>query len=370
MMENHKGIGYKERKHNRLYTIEFFRVWFILIIILGHALVLYPPNKKAVYQFFFNSSAEQYWFGVELFCIIGGFFLYRRIAAGVSPLELVKKTYYRLMCPLMFAFILSVFVSNIHWSGFIRVISLVGGTGLFYPAAGWGEWFNGAYFWGACLLIGLFGKSHKQGFFSLGIIMFVTLCLKLHLPKSQDNSCDTYYMLCGVRFLRIIYSLGFGFIASYIVTHIQIPSRWYTCICLTVFEIYALYSVNNFLARPEISNHSYYEMEVLFSLLLISLSQSQSVISYIFNKFGFIQKISRYMFPMLMGQIVMMNLMQTHNAFGLDYITGISTIMVGSFVLGVIEYHLVERTLVPIIDKYLTTPKKADDNTITAYGNK
>lgn len=338
-------------KKPKLYAIEFLRIFFVFFIILGHIMEKYPEINNEMLGLL-STKKTQTWFGVEFFFMIGGFFLYRRILSAQNIFELIKKIYIRLVPALLFVFLLCVASGTVGMAGFPGILSLT--TGLTIPGeiTGWGDWYVGVYFWCSLLFIGLFYNNIKQGFLWTGILAYFTLCLKFNAP--YDGWMKTYYTVIGNQFVRGIYSMGLGIMAAYLADKIKVPNKKSIRVIFTVLEIYCLVCVFNYIARSSHSRFNFLEIEVIFGILLICIANSLGYITSYLNKISKIQLISRYTYPIFLGHIPFIKYLLSHQNCGFDDTACGLIVLEGATLMGIFEYHVIEKKVVPWIAKYFT----------------
>ena len=322
-----------------LYAIEFLRVFFIFFIILGHIMERYSSVKDTVLNFF-NTKYMQGWFCVEFFFIIGGFFLYLRIH---------KRIYLRLLPALVFVFCVCLLLGTVHRDRFPLILTMT--TGLTIPgeATGWGDWYVGSYFWASCLYVGLFMLCRKQAFIWTFVLMYITICLKFNAP--YDGFMKTYYTIVGNQFIRAIYSIGLGISAAYLAEKVDLKKNAFTISIFTILEIMGFLSVFYYIARSSHIHFNFWEMEIVFALLLISISKSFGWVSLTLNSISKIQYISRYTYSIFLGHIIFIKQLMSHQSYGLSGTSCALIILGGATIAGVFEYHIVEKKIMPWIIK-------------------
>lgn len=303
-------------KQPRLYAIEFLRIFFVFFIILGHIMEMYPEVKTNVLAFLHTKEMNT-WFGVEFFFIIGGFFLYKRIQIAPSNFELIKKIYIRLMPALLFVFLVClVWGTNnpkLYFSKFPLVLTLTAALGFSKEATGWGDWYVCTYFWCCLLFIGLFSNNLKQGFLWTALLSYFTLCLKVSAP--YEGWMKTYYTIIGNEFIRGVYSMGLGITAAYLSDKARFADKKVVSIFFTIREAYCFVAIFNYIARASHNRFSFFEMEIIFALLLICIENSLGYITSYLNKFSKIQLISKYTYSILLCHIPCMSILWSHDHY-------------------------------------------------------
>lgn len=342
-------------KKPRLYAIEFLRVFFVFFIILGHIMERYPEVNTNVLAFF-HTKGMQTWFGVEFFFVIGGFFLYKKIVSATNTFELIKKIYTRLIPALIFVFLVCILSGTSKLERFPAILSLTTGLSIPGEATGWGDWYVGVYFWCSLLFIGLFSNNMKQGFLLTGILSYFTLCLKFNAP--YDGWMKTYYTIIGNQVIRGVYSMGIGMAAAFLSERFLVADKKGIKFFFTAFEAYALVLVFNYIARTSHNHLNFWEMEIVFVLFLISVAHSAGYISSLLNKVKRIQKISRYSYPVFLGHIPFIKFLLVHQSFGLNGATCSLIVLFVATLIGIFEYHIVEKRIMPWVCKYFQGDKQ------------
>ena len=333
----------------RLYAIEFLRIFFVFFIILGHIMERYPEINQHTLAFF-HTKAMYTSFGVEFFFIIGGFFLYKRMLSAPNIFDLIKKIYTRLIPALLLVFLLCVVSDTTSITKFPSIFSLTIGLTIPGEATGWGDWYVGVYFWCSLLFIGLFYGNIGRGFLWTGILAYFTLCLKFNAP--YDGWMKTYYTIIGNQLVRGIYSMGIGITAAYLTDKIKIPNKKSIRVIFTILEAYFLICVFNYIVRTSHSHFNFFEMEIIFAFLIFCIANSYGYISKYINSFSKIQLISRYTYPIFLGHIPFIKYLLSHQNCGFDDTACGLIVLGGALLMGIFEYHIIEKKFVPWIINY------------------
>lgn len=342
----------KNNINNKLYFVEFLRIFFIFFIILGHIINRYPDLSESVFDFF-DTKNMQTTFGVEFFFIIGGFFLYKRLTQKLELSILIQKYYFRLLPCLFFIFLICVFFKLNELYDFPLICSLTSGLSIPGEILGWGDWYVSVYFWCSLLYIYFFIKLNKHSLFITLILIYITICIKFHAPHSWMSA---YYNLIGSEVIRGIYSIGLGIIASYISEQIfkkkSIENLFFKLL-FTIIEIFSLIAVYNYIVRFNHNHFNFFEMELVFCLLLISIDNSCGFISKILNKVSYIYYISRYTYSFFVCHIFFIRYLFINNFSNLNSFDCALFVILGTLFLGVFEYHVVEKLFIKFINKKL-----------------
>lgn len=349
-------------KGDRIYVVEFLRVFLILSIFLFHlGNWIDPCLKKDILNFFhtreWNSQAP-----VDCFFIIGGFFLNRRItlAGGGHIVVQIGKLWMRLMPGIIFCYLLLVLLGARRWWDFPLA---------FFPLAGYGisdqiivgycEWFMGVYFIVSCLYISLFSLSHKNAWFWLCVVMILCWCIQLNDKAAKGIGFGgMHYGVLADGTVRGLSCMALGIVASYL-SDLWNPRKYLLLrIIATTFEVAALFMLFSFTYRRSCVHYNPIAVELATAMLLISAKHSWGYLSDILNRLSRIIYISRYTYSILLVQGMLVHFFRFNHNFRLEahYCSLIICGIAIPFIL--IEYHFVERFLVPRIRNYLCQKKE------------
>lgn len=355
-MTHEDSLTVKKSQSKRLYMVEFLRIFFISGIIFAHIGKQINTNLlKDLHQLF--GATSNLGFGVEGFFIISGFFLYKSIIKRRgSAFEHIQKLWMRLLPALLFAFAILLCLGSCSWWKVVDLLFFIPGTGLAREVIWNSEWFVCVYFLVSCLWIGLFNYSEKFAWVLVGVLAYFSLSLQIHAhPVRYSNSVDqVYYTLITTGICRGIACMSLGMIASYVSGHILLSRGCLFRIVASCFEIAAFYLLFNHMFRTSSFRFSIYEAELVLTLLMISTALSWGYISAAFNRMSWIQNFSRYSYPFLVGHAVMLTCVKQSSFSCFSAYNKSIMVVGGGILLGVIEYHLVEKYLVPKIRAYLS----------------
>lgn len=335
-------------KSKRIYSVEFLRIWFILCVIVYHIYKVSPQIEGDLLQLF-HSSGMRLGTATDLFFVIAGFFLYRRIAQGTSGAgEMIKKIYLRLLPVTLFALIICLALGRIKMSNIPFSIAQINGTGTWVGLVlGRGDWFIGVYFWTSCLFIGLFQTKFR--WLGLGIITYLSLLMLFRNsvipPKQFALTNALYYGVISYGLICGISCMGIGMFSAYVADNVARIPKWPIRIIFTIFEIYCLLNIYKYLFDIKACQFSRFNMLLLMGGFMISMVHSWGYISTILNKASAIQYASRYTLPTLYGHIICFHILSRFHNFGWgEYPCGIF-VLGGGILLGIMEFHLFEKWL-------------------------
>ena len=354
---------------NRLYAIEFLRIIFISGIVFFHIIVQCPALRDS-YLNFFHTSSHHLSFGVECFFIIGGFFLVRnllRTPEKQTAFRRIQKLWWRLAPGLIFVFLILSFTNKgVSWRHFPVCLYLIPGTGLAPGITGWGDYFIGTYFLISCLLIGLFTYQKNSAWLILSVTCYMLISLQTHikptLPRVEVGGI--YFNLIANGMVRGLTCMGLGAIGAFLSENLRLERRTCTRMVATGYEGLALFILFGYLTSADNFRFTPLEMELSLSFLLVSIVHNLGYISSLLNRMNWIMYFSRYTYSFLLGHIVVIRWLLFPEG---KYTEGLSLsqallVVVGGGLLGIIEYHLIERFLVPKIRAYLSQDQGAKIN--------
>ena len=308
----------------------------------------YPKIRYNVLSFF-NTKEMRIWFCAELFFVIGGFFLFKRLQSHINVWDLIKKLYVRLTPALAFTFALCCIGGTVDFHRFPSILSLSTGLSIPDEVMHWGDWYVGVYFWCSLLFIGLFYNNLRWGFVWAVILCYLALCLRFN--AHYDGWMKTYYTVIGTAFIRGIHGMGIGIFAAFLSDKINIVKKKSVSIFFTVLEIYFLWTIFYWLLRTPHSHLNFLEIEILFALLLICIVHSLGYLTKYLNKIKNIQLISRYAYPVMLGHIPVLKFLEMHKNYAQNGLA-CGLIIGGGILIGILEYHLVEQKIVPWVKKF------------------
>ena len=284
------------------------------------------------------------------------FFLYKKIINVSNPFEVVKKLWLRLAPALLFVFVVcgALGVTNAFFANLPLIGTLTTGIGFGVPGEvlGWGDWYVSTYFWCCLLYLGIFYASAKSAFLWVGILMYMTICLKFH---GNYTWMGTYYDIICTDFVRGIYSVGLGIITAYLCEKlVALPNNRGRRLFFSVVELSCLFSVFNYIARVSYSHFSFWGIEVVFACLLLCAAHSLGYITQFLNGRYSVQLVSRYVYPIFLSHIVFMRILKTNN-YDLSGIIAAFIVFIGAIILGVFEYHVIEQKFVPWLSSCFST---------------
>ena len=343
----------------RLYAVEFLRIFFIFCVLFFHVAV--DTEIFSRYLSFFHTSSHCLWGSVECFFILGGFFLYRNLCHSrkKTVFQHIQKLWWRLVPGLVFAFVLlCVIDKGVSWYRFTICLFNISHFGLAPKVIGWGEYYIGTYFFISCLLIGLFTCCRRSAWLFIGIACYLLISLQLHVkPMSSANAFGGVYLsLIGRSLVRGFVGMSLGALGSFLSENIKISRRFGIRLLATAYEGLALFMLFGYLLTgPENFRFTLLEIELTFTILLVSIAHNLGYISSFLNRMNWVMYASRYTYSLLVAQIVSVQcVLVCFSDYFLSDENKVVIMIGGGISLAIIEYHLVEKFLVPKIRMYLS----------------
>ncbi len=115
----------------------------------------------------------------------------------------------------------------------------------------------------------------------------------------------------------------------------------------------ALFMLFNYMLRSSCVRYSPIAVEFIVAAMLISTAHSWGYISAFFNRLSGVMYISRYCYSLFLVQAALVTFFRLNHNFGLEAHTCSLIIFGAAIPLVLIEYHLVEKWLVPKLRNYL-----------------
>ncbi len=335
------GSGNKALSHPRYYSIEFLRIFAIFSVILLHVGSHIDTDLKKLILEALHSNTWHLHYAVELFFLIGGFFLYHGLSKhpALTIFARIKKLWLRLIPGMLFAFVVLAGIGRKDWWDFTFVLPLLSGTALPPHTLQWGDWFIGTYFWSSCLYLGILSLKGPSKWVWVGILVYVSLRL-----YGKDMKIPTpFNVVFWIDMLRSVSCMGLGITAAFLRDRLPSPHSIPARISLTGLEGLLLYMLFNSLYRASRVHFSLVEILVSFMLLLICFTLNAGYISTFLNRMKGIWLISRYTFSFLIAHMIMMGMTLHFKGFHWSPTNQAIFVIGGGILLGIIEYHIVER---------------------------
>ncbi len=220
-------------KPKRLYFVELLRIFLILSVFLYHVGGGIDTGLHNDICALLHTKTLRLWWAVEVFFIIGGFFLYDRIAKceAINIGSSIGKLWLRLMPGYIFCYLLLVSLGTRDWWMFPLCFLPTAGYGISGEVVPFGDWFIGVYFIVGCLFISLFYGSRKSAWLWILTLMILCWCLQLNGKPIPNN------LIFGMHFsflsngtARGISCMALGMLASYLSRRWSLRGGVFACI--------------------------------------------------------------------------------------------------------------------------------------------
>lgn len=288
----------------------------LLGIIMFHVGML-CPNIKRQLLVFFCTQRNNLAFGVELFFVIGGYFLYSSIKKNRMPVSArISKLWQRLIPGLLFVFFCQLILGVSDWWRFAVIAAGVPGTGLTPTVTTCGDWYIATFFLTSCLITSILEKG-KGGLFPICVLLYLTLCLRVHGTWKGGAVNGTWNSVVSEGMVRAIAYMSLGVLTAFLSEVITLRKNAGIRIICTVIECAAIYVVSNFMLRTSCFRFSSLDASLLFAFALISSYHGYGYISSIFNKLKWFAYVSRYSYSIFLCHAVFAKFLSAHKGFGI-----------------------------------------------------
>lgn len=129
---------------------------------------------------------------------------------------------------------------------------------------------------------------------------------------------------------------------------------------MTLLEAVATAMILFFLFRRDHMLCGPVAVEMSMAMLLISAANNWGYITKFFNRINIIQYISRYCYSLLVCHGVTIALFKRNKNFAMDPTSSVYVYLIATIIFTLLEYHLIERFLVPKIKAYLSRDQKEE----------
>ena len=335
----------------RIASVEFIRVALCSLLILFHGRFLFGPFLQDLFHstrtFFENGRIC-----VECFFIIGGFFLLKNMEKHEQQLaDFAKKMYVRLMPCLLLVTLVFVAAGWIKTRLLIDCIFLIPGPLTNPQVLSLGSWFVCAYFWVMLLYFTVLQmKSQIRWAIVLGLV-YVALSLQRNGPLVGNVWDGLYFGWLGAGMVRAIGGIGLGILVAAVHTYFHSNGKWIVRCGLTLLEVFAIVELFRYSVHTT-SHANVIEVQLIFGLLLL-LSTCAGQAGYIsswFNRQQWIVYASRYTYAVFIIQMLSYKLLKSWR------LGPIPSLVLGfaiPVVLGMLEYHIIEKKVVPLVWRYI-----------------
>ena len=344
----------------KIKNIEFLRVTGCIAIVLLHLFSRLKGYDSDLFHHlrYMTSNGQK---AVDLFFMLSGFFFVLSLNLKQDTLDFVKKKLIRFYPVLVFAIILSFFLSlagAFEFTYYANILNLLmlDGTGIVLKLENVDVfWYVSAMFW---VLLALFYslKIFKKEQINLFLACAIFFCYSflIHAKGGKiSNHTQTFYYIFNVGMLRAIGGIGIGyFIGEWYKKNIEKIKNYsfniYQKIFLSVIEFMCIYFTINNLMLHKIKFKNDMIFIVTFAILIICFLLKGGFFSRILDN-DFWGKISKYTYSIYMTHRLVFNafkglIWKPHTDYLLEHeLLNIFAPIVLALILGIFTYHFVEK---------------------------
>ena len=338
-------------KGKRIYFVEFLRVFLILSIVLVHIGGRIDRELGASIRMLFHTNTWVPQFAVECFFIIGGFFLYKTVDENkfTKVSTHIGNLWLRLMPGIIFFYVILICIGSQEWWNFPFCLFPAEGYGLPGQLVGYGDWFVGVYFIASCFFIALFSQNRESAWRWVCVIMILCWCLQMNSkPQKGYGVGGMFFGLLALGTVRGFSCMALGLVAAslskqWIYLRRTLPLRLFS----TMMEAVGLFMLFSYMYRTSLVHYRPIAVELIFAVVLVSASHSWGYITSFLNRISGITYLSRYTYSILLAHSVPCHYFYDNHNLGMNP-HSCSLIIAGAIIpLVFLEYHFVEKWLVP-----------------------
>lgn len=307
----------------KLNSIEFFRVFLTVLIILYH----YASFKSIIMN------------GTDIFFIIGGFFLANAVARAkrnhTGTKQFFISRFWRLAPPVWFLTLAALTL------GMLRLIDIPFFLTLTYiPFSGIKNltpfWYVSAFFWGQVVLFWVLRYTKPRYSYPLIGLMAGAALTVLLKTKLLLNCCTQIYGFADAGFLRAILWLAVGVFVANIAAKVKLPnSKVSGAIEILLLGLIGYIYFGSFYGNTPVV----LTMLALFAILLVFMARSQGFFTKWLNRQEVFGKISEYAYPAFLSQhIIWKNLLENK---GIPDLLLTSLMVALPFVFAIVWNHII-----------------------------
>ncbi len=343
-------------KKEYFYNIDFFRFFFIMAIALSHTKGLLKAYDIPLFN---HITAIRYSHcSVELFFIIGGFFLFYTMNLKYDFYQFVKHKLIRLMPVLLFGLLLFYVLSwftplEVSRYDNIWALFLLQNIGItrHYASVG-ASWFVSCLFWVSSLFFYAY-KNLKKELFNIILSLSVIFCAAFLAHNRFIGTVNNYDKILNAGMLRAIMSMGLGYFIwnIYCDKLIKIKNmtiKLFSKLIITALEGYlTVFILQNVLFKST-RYDNYLLLLLLFSILLVLLLLKQGYISEFLNN-RFSQFLGKFAYSIMLTHetlrdVILKVFNPAHEHFIVNHPVLYLVMVFGSYIIvGILTYYLVEK---------------------------
>lgn len=341
-----------QNKH--INTIDCYRIFFIIVIIISHVGVFYNPKLLDHFRNGYMTA--------DFFFIIAGYFLVSIFESKLSLKDFVIKKAVRLL-PVYYVTNFLLYFFHPNWWNFKAIFAtatLTAETGIInlHCLNGF-AWFTVIYFWISIFYFCLFRKikTHKCMILTSFLIIFSYLIL-YSVPNGDTIHFENIHRFFNGGVLRAIAGFGIGILINYSNKFIKLPSTKWSFTLFSFLEFIILWFI---FKNTTLTNAIRYSiiLTVPFCFLLYSTVNQLGIFSRVLNKKAF-SFLGKYTYSIYLFQGIPLILFSQYKAFmALSHLIQLNLIFWCSILGGILLYHFIEA---PCINLYKNFYLKRKDN--------
>lgn len=358
-------------KSNKLYSVEFIRFIFSVVIVYFHILHGYIRPYAGGVPIFENLAAKSTYAGapVECFFIISGYFLFKSFQR--RPDMQVKEFAYNKFARL-WPVVAVYFVIGLAFFNFNRVDCFY--HLLFLQAAGVTThvtgvpWYVSPLFWTMIFMFVLYKNVKDKNKFNLalGIMVYFSYVIVIN-DSSTLFYRDNVFGIFSLSVLRAVAGCGLGYLIAACEESVRNldyiknfnPNKFvkaFIFIAVSAVEIITFYLMMRHFLDSENSVDQAFYLVLIFVIFFVCLISRKGIFTLLFNNklFGFAGK---YSYSVYMMQMIAIYTLQkvfwnhtdyVHNHFMRTLVISIAA----SVALGIVTYYVVEKPSYLLLNKF------------------
>lgn len=197
--------------HKKFYSIEFLRVWFLILIIIGHS-----KMQSAVVETFGNNALSTMGSRVNIFMLICGFFLFLSLQKQTNFWDKFKHRIWRILPVLcLYKILATIFIyPQLLPFSLSNLFILNQNIGIMTPTITHIIWYVDVMFWVYLLYLALFSFYERQkAIFSTCIMTLLSLMI-LFTNNNINLHFEPAYAFLDGGILRGIAFIGMGILLA------------------------------------------------------------------------------------------------------------------------------------------------------------
>ena len=277
--------------------------------------------------------------------MMGGFFLFEGMLRKKTEIvSFVKKLYLRLAPAVLFLGLIYLLAGVKELKTLLSLATFSMGFGMPSAVLYWGDWYISVYFWGMIFFFLLLSIPHKAKWaLILGLVYFAT-SLRFHNKLTHEHM---YFNWLGGGVVQGIGSIGLGVLTAAVNQHLFLSKQTVIRLFYTMLEVVLAIFILKNLAQDQGLTHI--QTLFVFALALILFFRNAGYFSSMINQGKWIFFLSRYAYGFFVGQMLAMRIIKYAH---LPAEWEIFWAFMITILFALVEYHLVEKKVVPVLLSY------------------